>query len=71
MEMLSIEEAPWDENHHRSSFLRILYEIKEDISSIFPNDIVDSPQSPILSQDTISEGIWEISLPLSPLTYPL
>ena len=24
---------------------------------IFPSDIVDSPQSPILTQDTISEGI--------------
>jgi hypothetical protein len=56
MEMLSIEEAPWDDNHHHSSFLPSLDEIEKDISSIFPTDIVDSPQSPILTQDTISEG---------------
>jgi hypothetical protein len=56
MEMLSIEEAPWDDNHHRSSFLPSLDDIEKDISSIFPSDIVDSPQTPILTQDTISEG---------------
>jgi hypothetical protein len=56
MEMLSIEESPWDDNHHRSSFLPSLDEIEENIQSIFPSDIVDNPQSPILTQDTISEG---------------
>jgi vancomycin resistance protein YoaR len=56
MEMLSIDEVPWDDNHHRSSFLPPLEEIQEDIHSIFPPDVVDSPQSPILTQDTISEG---------------
>jgi hypothetical protein len=49
MEMLSIDEVPWDENHHRSSFLPTLEEIQEDIHSIFPPDVVDSPQSPILT----------------------
>jgi hypothetical protein len=56
MEMLSIEEAPWDDNHYHSSFIPNLDEIEKDISSIFPSDIVDSPKSPILTQDTISEG---------------
>jgi hypothetical protein len=56
MEMLSIDEVPWDDNHHRSSFLPPLEEIQEDIHSIFPPDVVDFPQSPILTQDTISEG---------------
>jgi hypothetical protein len=56
MEMLSLEEAPWDDNHHHSSFLPSLDEIEEDISSIFPRDIVDSPQDSILTQDTLSEG---------------
>ena len=59
MEMLSIEEAPWDDNHHRSSFLPILDEIEKDIHSIFPTDIVNCPQSLILTQDTISEGNLE------------
>jgi hypothetical protein len=56
MEMLSIEDVPWDDNHHRSSFLPPLEEIQEDIHSIFLPDVVDFPQSPILTQDTISEG---------------
>jgi hypothetical protein len=43
MEMLSIEEAPWDDNHHCSSFLLSLDEIEKDISSIFPRDIIDFP----------------------------
>jgi hypothetical protein len=56
MEMLSIDEAPWDDNNHHSSFISSLDDIEKDISSIFPRDIVDCPQSPILTQDTISEG---------------
>ena len=55
MEMLSIEEGPWDDNHHHSSFLPSLDDIEKDISSIFPSDIVEFPQSPILTQDTISK----------------
>jgi hypothetical protein len=56
MEMLSIKESPWNDNHHHSSFLLSLDEIEENIQSIFPSDIVDNPQSPILTQYTISEG---------------
>jgi hypothetical protein len=56
MEMLSIEEAPWDDNHHRSSFLLSLDEIDKDIDCIFPDSVVDSLQSPILTHDTTSEG---------------
>jgi hypothetical protein len=53
MEILSIEEIPWDENHHHSSFLPHLDDIEKDISSIFPINIIDSPQTPILTQDII------------------
>jgi hypothetical protein len=56
MEILSIWEAPWDENHHFSSFIPSFNEIEKDISSIFPNDIVDTSQCLILTHDTISEG---------------
>jgi hypothetical protein len=56
MKMLSILEAPWDENHHRSYFLPSLDDIEKYIFSIFPSNIVDSPQSPILTEDTIFEG---------------
>jgi hypothetical protein len=56
MEMLSIDDLPWDDNHHRSSFLPPLEEINQDIHSVFPLDVTDAPQYPILTQDTLSEG---------------
>jgi hypothetical protein len=58
MEMLSIEEIHWDENHYLSSFLPSLDKIEEDIHYISPPplDVVNCPQSPILTQDTTSEG---------------
>jgi hypothetical protein len=55
MEMLNIDDLPWDDNHHRSSFLPPLEEV-QDIQSIFPPDVTDAPQSPILTQYTFSEG---------------
>jgi hypothetical protein len=48
MEMLSIEELPRDDNHHRSSFLPHREEIQADIQSISPPD-VDFPSSPMPS----------------------
>jgi hypothetical protein len=56
MEMLSIDDLPWDVNHHRSSFLPPLEEIHQDIHSVLPLDVTDALQSPILTQDTLSEG---------------
>jgi hypothetical protein len=56
MEMLIIDDLPWDDNHHRSSFLLPLEEIPQDIRFIFPPDVTDAPQSPILTQETLSEG---------------
>jgi hypothetical protein len=42
MEMLSIDDLPWDDNHHRSSFLPPLEEI-QDIQSVFPPDVTEVP----------------------------
>jgi hypothetical protein len=53
--MLSIDDLPWDDNHHRSYFLPPLEEV-QDIRSVFPPDVTNAPQSPILTQDTFSEG---------------
>jgi hypothetical protein len=47
MEILSIDEIPWDDNHHRSSFLPPHEKIWADIQSISPLD-VDFPSSPML-----------------------
>jgi hypothetical protein len=56
MEILSTDDLPWDDNHYRSSFLPPLEEINQDIHSGFPPDVTDALQSPILTQDTLSEG---------------
>jgi hypothetical protein len=56
MEMISTDDLPWDDNHHRSSFLLPLEEIHQDIHYVFPPNVIDAPQSPILTQDTLSEG---------------
>jgi hypothetical protein len=55
MEILSIDNLPWNDNHHRSSFLPPLEEI-QDIRYVFPPDVIEDPQSPILMTDTLSEG---------------
>jgi hypothetical protein len=47
-EMLSIDDLPRDDNHHRSSFIPPREEIWEYIHSIFPPD-VDFPLSPMTS----------------------
>jgi hypothetical protein len=46
-EMLSIDKLPWDNNHHRSSFLPPLKKFT-DIHSISPPD-VDFSSSPMIS----------------------
>jgi hypothetical protein len=43
MEMLSIDDLPWDDNHHRSSFLPPLEEIHKDTHSVFPPDVTNAP----------------------------
>ena len=48
MEMLSIDELPQDDNHHRPSFIPPHEEIQGDIHSIFPSD-VDFSLSPMTS----------------------
>jgi len=49
MEIISIEESPWDDNHHCSYFLLSLDENEENIQSMFSSNIVDNPESLILS----------------------
>ena len=46
-EILSLDELPWDDLHHRSSFLPDLDKFENDFSSIFTIDYVEEPQNPI------------------------
>ena len=44
-------ESIWEDQHHRSSFLPNTSSIDHDFASLFSTDIVNTPQTPILSQD--------------------
>jgi hypothetical protein len=61
MEMLSIDELPQDDNHHRSSFLPHREEIWEDIHSISPPD-VDFPLSPMPSTSNDLDPVVDMAI---------
>ena len=54
-EFLSMDELPWDDLHHRSSFLPELDRFENDFSSIFTIDYVKEPQDPIMITNSDSE----------------
>jgi hypothetical protein len=68
-EMLSIDEIPRDDNHHRSSFLPPREEIREDIHSIFPLD-VDFPSSPMPSTSDDLDPVVDMVISLVGLLEP-
>ena len=57
IEIMNMDEPIWEDHHHRSMFLPNTSSVSHDFASLFPTDIVKVPQSPILLQDTDSEGI--------------
>ena len=56
MEIMSTDESIWEDHHHRSMFLPNTSSVNHDYASLFPTDIINIPQSPILLQDADSEG---------------
>ena len=54
-EFLSLDELPWDDLHHRSSFLPELGRFENDFSTIFIIDYVKEPQNPISITNLDSE----------------
>jgi hypothetical protein len=53
MDIMSLDESPWEDYHHRSSFLPNMDALENNIKSIVSPDLVQNPQSPILTQDTV------------------
>ena len=51
-----MDEPIWEDHHHRSMFLPNTSSGSHDFASLFPTDIVNVLQIPILLQDTDSEG---------------
>ena len=56
IEIMNMDEPIWEDHHHRSMFLPNTSSGSHDFTSLFPTDIVNVLQSPILLQDTNSEG---------------
>ena len=66
LEVMSLSERPWEDLHHRASFLPDLTTVEKDIQSIISTDIVPHPQTPILVKDVFSEGnLANISVTMS------
>ena len=51
-EFLSIDELPWEDLHHRSSFLHDLNHFETDFASIFSADYVKEPHNPLQTFDS-------------------
>ena len=51
-----MNEPIWEDHHHRSLFLPNTSSVDHDFASLFSTDIVITPQTPILLQNTDSEG---------------
>jgi len=47
MEVMTLDEMPWDDTHHRSTFLPSFYKIENNLSSMFSSETLNDPQSPI------------------------
>ena len=53
---MSLEEMPWKNHHHRSSFLPPFHMVEDQVTSMVSSDIVLNPQSLILTRSVDSEG---------------
>ena len=56
IEIMNMDDSIWENHHHRSMFLPNTSSGNHDFASLFPTDIVNVLQSPILLQDTDSKG---------------
>ena len=56
MEFMPLEEMPWRDHHHQSSFLPPFHMVEEHFTLAVSSDIVMDPQSPILIHNVESKG---------------
>ena len=62
IEIMNMDEPIWEDHHHRSMFLPNTSSGSHDFASLFPTDIVNVLQNPILLQDTDSEeNLYDIT----------
>ena len=56
VEVMYLEETPWDDGHHHSSFLLSLDEISTCMESRVPSELTDPLQHPILVHEVLYKG---------------
>jgi len=56
MEAMNVEELPWQDNHHRSSFFLDIQDVEDHLPSIVSPDIMTNPQNPVLTHHVLLEG---------------
>ena len=56
IEIMNTSTSVWEDHHHRSSFLPNTNSADNDFVSLLGTDIVDNLQTPVLLQDSESEG---------------
>ena len=56
MEFMSLDEIPWKDNHHQSSFLPNYQMVEIHFETMVSSDIVNTPRSLVLIHDVESEG---------------
>ena len=54
--LMSVKELPWEDFHHRPSFLPNIQLMEDNLESIISPDIVKNPQTLILTHNVLSEG---------------
>ena len=53
---MNMDDPIWEDHHHRSMFLPNTNSVNHDFASLFPTDIFNVLQSPILLQNIYFEG---------------
>jgi len=56
MEAMSVDDLPWKDGHHRSSFFPDIQNMEDCLPSMVPPDVTLSPQTPVLTCHVLSEG---------------
>ena len=53
---MSLDDIPWKDHHHRSSFLPPCHMVEDQFTSVVSSEIVTDPKSPILTRNVEFEG---------------
>jgi len=53
---MSVDDLPWKDDHHRSSFFPDIQTMEDRLPSLVPPDVTSSPQTPVLTRHVLSEG---------------